>query len=130
MTRKTARTLRSRDAFLMADAVMGIVVVAVLSVSLIAVLGKRRQAAQQLSDLREATRAAEAALTDLQAARPPPAPGSGKVVRPLGPSATPRRTWVEVEATVGNQRVTLAGLVPGGAAMQPAATQPSAGEAP
>src|SRR5688572_2067671 len=108
-----------RNAFFIADAVMGIAIVAVLSVSLIGVLGRRRQAAQKLSDLREATRAAEATLTDLQAGGPPPAPGSGKVVRSLAPSETAGNAWVEVEATVGGQRAVLAGLVPAGAATKP-----------
>ena len=127
--------MRRRKAFLIADAVIGIAIVAVLSVSLIGALGRRRQAAQKLSDLREATRAAEATLTELQAGGPAPASGSGKVLRPLAASATPGLAWVEVEATVGSQRAVLAGVVPAGrvpAGQVPggASTKPSDGEAP
>src|SRR5688572_13443842 len=116
-----------RNAFFIADAVIGIAIVAVLSVSLIGLLGRRRQAAQRLADLREATRAAEAVMTDLQAGKPAWAPGarpgSAATVRDLAPSDTPGRTWVEVDVTVGSQRAVLAGLVPVVAATQPSTTE-------
>ena len=118
-----------RNAYFIADAVIGIAIVAVLSVSLIGLLGRRRQAAQRLADLREATRAAEAVLTNLQAGKPAwgpgAAPGSAATVRQLAPSDAPGRAWVEVDVTVGSQRALLAGLVPA----RPA-TQPEKGEAP
>src|SRR5687767_15362222 len=117
--------MRRRNGVFIADAVIGIAIVAVLSVSLIGVLGRRRQAAQKLSDLREATRAAEAALTDLQAGRPvraATAPGFAVRVTPspvaTGTAAAPApagRAWVDVEATVGGQRATLTGFAPAGA---------------
>ena len=125
--------MRRRNGYFIADAVIGIAIVAVLAVSLMGVLGRRRQAAQNLSDFREATRAAEAALTDLQAGRPPRASASGSTIRvtpapvATGSAAAPApagRVWVEVEATVSGQRATLTGLAPAGAT-----TQPTAGEA-
>ena len=124
-----------RKGLFLSDVIIGLAIVAVLTVSLMAALGRHRQASRKLADLREATRSAEAVLTDLQAGRASPASDLAFTVAAISPPtgdaasgpAPSGGTWVEVAVTVGGQRATLTGLVPSGAVP---ATGPSTREAP
>jgi type II secretory pathway pseudopilin PulG len=111
--------MTSRRGLFIADAVAALAIVGVLTAALVVVLGRQRRAAHNLADMREATRAAEAVLADLQAGRQPRDSAAGGVtIRPLPSNADDKQTtpagqgWVEVEVTVGRQRALLAGLVP------------------
>src|SRR5688572_21320723 len=107
--------MTKRKGLFLADVIIGLAIVTVLTVSLMAALGRHRQAARKFADLREATRSAEAVLTDLQAGRAPTASASEFTVAPIPPPAgdpaaatvPPGRTWVEVAVRVGGQRATL-----------------------
>jgi len=104
-----------RRAIVVADAVMGISVLAVVAVVLVTAVGRQRLACQRLTDARQAVRAAEAVLADLQAGLEMPGSDAQTtlVVRPCTGDAAPRQFhWIEVSATVGGQTRALVGLVP------------------
>ena len=101
-----------RTGFFLADAVIGLALLAILSVALISIVRRERRAATVLSDQREATGAAEAVLSGLQA-RLPPAPGTDVRLTPSpGGDPVAGQAWVEVRATVRGRSASVVGLVP------------------
>ena len=121
-------TRRSRG-FFEIDVLIGLIIVAALTVALAAVLGRQHRAVQKLADARAAAAAAEAVLTDLQSGKPATSfqgePDVSVKIRslpaeadapPAEADAPPAGAWVEVAVTVRAGRATLVGLVPGSAA--------------
>jgi hypothetical protein len=127
-----ARLRVRRAGFLELDILAGLFIVAALTLSLAAVLGRQHRAVQKLADSRAAMQVAETVLTDLQAGRAGPGgapqPGGGGPdtsveVRPAGDGANAANaadahsgTWVEVVVTVRGGHASLVGPVPSAAA--------------
>jgi hypothetical protein len=101
-------------AFLTADLLVGLGIVAALGVSLFVTVGRAGRVVSKLSDARAAARAAEAAMADLQAERPLGiAPGMTVTVRPEPDGIPiPGHAWVRVNAVWADQSAELIGLIP------------------
>jgi hypothetical protein len=113
---------------MMLDVLVGLALVSALAATLIVLSGRQRRVSDGLADVRAAGRAAEAALADLQAGRPPKAvPGEGLAFARAtteGADAVPAgRAWVTVRATVNGRSAALIGLVPDGEALKGALRQ-------
>jgi hypothetical protein len=108
----------TRRGFMLGDFVMGLGLVAVLSVILASSIGRKQATEDRLSDLRAAQRVAEHALLNLQHGQPLPTL-SGDVqiaVRSaVGGEAPAGYTWAAVDVTLRNRRATLVGLLPSAA---------------
>lgn len=135
MVRPTTRLPPDRRrGIVMLDVLVGLALVSALAATLILLASRQRRVSVGLADVRAAGRAAEAALADLQAGRPPtPGPGEAvEVVRAAtgGADAAPAgRAWVTVKATMNGRTASLTGLVPDGEALQAGVRQapPTAG---
>ena len=106
----------AKHGIIFVDTVLGIALLAVaLSVLLVAITREGR-AAQQLADARQAARAAEAVLCQMQAHLPVrPLDNELHVVlndAPGGGGAVAGNRWVEVTATIRGQTRSVIGLVP------------------
>lgn len=111
---RSAASAASRG-FMLADAIIGMAVLATVMVVLAIGLSREHRSSETLSQSRRAVRAAEAALADLQAGRAMPAEFDGAALRIQGAenAAAPAGfRWVEVRATIGGRQAALAGLVP------------------
>lgn len=105
-----------RRGFFIYEMIIGIGILAVAALVLFVATTRTHVASSRLADARAATRAAEAALINMQAGLPP-----GDVdkethvqVAPVAsaPAAPDGWHWVEVTASVRGQTRTLTGLVP------------------
>ena len=112
-----------RRGIIIADAMLGMLLLAIAALVLGIALTRGRTAELRLADTRQATRLAEAVLADLQAGQNPPQAGPDEtiVVQPAKGGQIGSHRWVEVTATVRGQRRALIGPAPGGPASQPAA---------
>jgi type II secretory pathway pseudopilin PulG len=109
------KTPRRRCAFLIAEAIMGLAIIVILTAVLSVALVRQNRASHKLSDSRAAERAAERTLTALQVRRPPPAPEEGSVIEiiPIQPAAgVGDLVWVQVRVTHRGRTATLVGLAP------------------
>jgi hypothetical protein len=109
------QTRRCRRGFLVADAVIGLILLTVVGLAVATVCRWQSHAAKQLADERAATRAAEYALIELHQGHPVPAQlGEPVVVRvePAsgGGAAMGGYQWVRVTATCDGRSVALVGL--------------------
>jgi hypothetical protein len=102
---------RSRARGLMvADAVAGLALLAVLATTIVIAVRSQGIASERLSDSRGATWAAEEALAEMQAGRPA---GKEVLVDDLKADATPEGfAWVRVHAERHGRSADLIGLVP------------------
>ena len=146
-------------AFMLADAVMGLAIVALLAASMAVVLNRQAHGTRRLADERAATWAAELALAQLRAGRPaaevaPAGAGAAGAagataeagadadavagtgtesieVEPAAGGAAPAGyEWVRVRAGVNGRRAALVGLVPAIAAAAAAPGGPVGGRDP
>lgn len=108
-------TRRRRGIFTL-DAAMGLAIIAILGGILTTALVQHSKIIDRFADQRSATRAAEAALLQLQTGESPDPPLE---IHPFDTPAPPGEVWVRVRATSGGRQVELIGLVP--AAAQPEA---------
>ena len=105
---------RSRG-FVLADVIMGLVIVGILAASLTVLMGRYRDASRRMSDMRAAVAVAEHAVAALQAGQPPPAPEADQelLLRPLDVEGTPPRLrWVRITVIHHDQQAELTALVP------------------
>jgi len=116
--------MNARRAFMLPDVIVGIAIVAVLLVIMTVVLSRQQQAAAALAEHRRATRAAEAALIDLQMGH---ALEQGKSISTRDVAGVPAPAgyrWIQVEAISGKQRSVIVGLVPQNAILPSTGGQP------
>ena len=92
---------RKREAFLLADAMMGIAILATLIAVFAGALGAQNRSSQRLADSRAAWRAAESALSELQAGR---ATNRAEMNSGTGGRAPAGFVWVEAVASSGNAK--------------------------
>jgi hypothetical protein len=109
------QTRRWRRGFFLTDAVIGLILLAVVGGAIATVCRWQSRAAKRLADERAATRAAEYALIELYQGHPVPAQrGEPAVVRvePAsgGGIAADGYLWVRVTATCDGRSVVLVGL--------------------
>jgi type II secretory pathway pseudopilin PulG len=106
--------MRSRRGWVFIDVVMAIILVSIIAAMLSAAADWHQRALRHLTDSRSATRLAESAISSMQSGQTPSQGGdSGLTFHKLSASSDfPGKTWVQVEATVGNRRASLIGLVP------------------
>jgi type II secretory pathway pseudopilin PulG len=105
---------KPRRAFLLADLLVGLGIVAVLTVSVFVILDRASRIATKMSDSRNSARTAEAVLADLQADRPAGPSRDFKINVRAEPDgvAVPGHVWVRVTAAAHDQSAELVGLVP------------------
>lgn len=111
----SGRAAANPRGFMLIDAIIGMAVVGAVMVVMAVAMGRERRAAGTLAQTRRAVRAAEAALTELQAGRTMPMEMDGATVQIQnvpGTVAPPGFRWVEVRATSDGRQAALAGLVP------------------
>jgi hypothetical protein len=113
-----------RPAFLTADLLIGMSIVAVLAVLLFVMLGRASRLASKGSDTRASARVAESALADLQAERAVSTPTGATIDIRAEPGGAVVRsyTWVRVSAAVADESAELVGLVPDGPRLRQALT--------
>lgn len=105
--------MNKRTAFMFADVLMALAVIAVIGGVLLMTLGRHHRAMRSLADGRRAAELAEQALLELRT--------SGKTqvkaeVRRLPSEGLQGQMWIEVRTSVGGRSATLVGLVPASAA--------------
>lgn len=108
--------MRCRRGVILADVVLGLVIVAATGALLSTTIARHHKAGERLAGSRAAVRAAERVLTDLQLEQPPPAndDGSRWEIQRLEAPAPPGQSWVEVRAFSQERSASLTGLVPAG----------------
>jgi hypothetical protein len=114
-TRIPTQTRQQRRGFFVTDAVIGLILLAVVGIAVATVCRWQSRAAKRLADQRAATRAAEYALIELHQGHPVPAQlGEPAVVRvePAsdGGAAVDGYQWVRVTARCDGQSIALVGL--------------------
>ena len=118
-----------RRGFFIYEMIIGMGILAIAALVLFVASTRTHLASTRFADARAATRAAEAALIDLRAGLPPEKADKDTHVdvAPVAssPAAPAGWQWVNVTATVHDQRRTLTGLVP----QRPADTAPASGGA-
>jgi hypothetical protein len=114
--------MRRRGAFMLADVVIGLIVLTLVAVIFTSAVGRQQKAARRLGAQREAVRIAEAVLTGLQthAATPRGDDETTISIREM-PSVRPsgRTKWAEVSVNHRGRVATLVGAVPASAATAP-----------
>jgi type II secretory pathway pseudopilin PulG len=111
--------MKHRRAFLMADAVVGLAIVALLATLLAVAVNRQQMARQRLTDTRYAQRLAEYVLLSLQHNQPIPletAETKIEIHPTPGGSAPPGYAWTIVQTHVHSQAAQLIGLTPTGKA--------------
>ena len=106
---------RRRRGFLLADMLVGFLVLGVLATAVAVMLYQQRQASVTLTEQRRAVRLAERVLHDLQLGElPPPATPSQRIsLRPLPDGQdVPGHAWVRVRVELDRADAALVGLVP------------------
>jgi hypothetical protein len=106
--------MRARRGWVFIDVVMAMILVSLIAAMLGLAADWHQRALRHLADSRSATRLAESAILSMQSGQAPsPSGDAALTVRKLSDSSdVPGKTWVEVDATVGNRRASLIGLVP------------------
>jgi Tfp pilus assembly protein PilX len=103
--------------FVIADALIGLFVVAALAFILTSAARDHGRVSARMIDQADALRQAQAVLQQLRSGEAAVLP-EGSSIRPLSVADTPPgRQWVEVSVSGGRKTVTLTGLVPAGAAL-------------
>lgn len=120
----------ARRAFVMADAVMALVIVGLLAAAMSVALGRQARATQRLADERAATWAAERVLSRLQSGgardEQVDVDGAGIRIDPAEGGETPAgHAWVRVRAEGNGRKASLVGLVPGDRVEKEAASAPA-----
>jgi hypothetical protein len=107
----------TRRAFLLADVLVGLSIVAMLAGLLAVAVNRQHMAAQRLADLRSAQRLAENVLLNLQHHQPvPTAPADAtiQIDRTTTGTAPTGFTWTIVQTRVNAESTKLIGLAPTG----------------
>ena len=107
--------MKHRRAFLFADALIGLAIVAMLATLLAVAVNRQQLARQRLADTRSAQRLAEYVLLSLQHGQPiPPAPADAKIeIHPAQGGVAPAGfAWKIVQTHVHSQTAKLIGLTP------------------
>lgn len=105
----------ARRGIMLLDALIGLAVVAVLIIVLSIAMTRQQRAGSALAEHRRAIRAAEAAMTRMQAGEqfPPELFDAQLSQQPIASNAAPAGYhWIRIEAKVNRQQSTLIGLVP------------------
>jgi len=106
---------RARRAFLLADVIVGLSIVALLAGILAVAVNRQYVARQRLADSRSAERLAEYVLLSLQHNQPvPPAPADAtiEIHRAAGGIAPAGFAWTIVQTHVNSESAKLIGLTP------------------
>lgn len=102
--------------FFIYEMIIGMGILAVAALVLFVATTRTHLASSRFADARAATRAAEAALVNLQAGLPPGEVDKDTHVQvapvPSSPGSPAGWYWVDITATVRDQARTLTGLVP------------------
>jgi type II secretory pathway pseudopilin PulG len=107
------RSTDSSRAFMMLDALIGLMIVGALGLILATAVGTQYRAQQKLADLRAANRFAERILLNLQHGQSPPTlPSTDVKMHPINGGAPKGYTWTAVEVTVRGRNAILYGIVP------------------
>jgi hypothetical protein len=106
--------MRARNGWVFLDVVMGIILVSFIAAILGAAADFHQRAQRHLADTRAAARLAESALLSMQSGQTPRPFGEASLAfhRLSASSDFPGKTWVRVEAAVGDRTASLVGLVP------------------
>ncbi len=106
--------MRIRRGWVFIDVVMAMILVSLIATMLGAAANWHQRALTHLSDSRSATRLAESAILSMQSGQAlSQSADAALTIHKLSDSSdVPGKTWVEVDATVGNRRASLVGLVP------------------
>lgn len=106
--------MRRRSGWVFIDVLTGIILVGALALILAAGASRQERGERHIANTRAAARLAESTLISLQALQQPALPRDARVViRDLGPFADlPGMRWNEVRAEIGDQKVSIIGLVP------------------
>jgi type II secretory pathway pseudopilin PulG len=98
---------------MIADAVAGIALLAVLATSIVIAVRSQQRGAERLSDSRGATWVAERALAEMQAGRAVSMAASDVRVEPLDAESVPQGfAWVRVRGERNGRSAEVIGLVP------------------
>lgn len=106
---------RKTGGFFILEMIVGLGLLAVAAFVLVLATSRLHLASSAMADSRQATRAAEATLSQLQAglASEPPAADTQVRITPVNPALEGENwQWVDVTATVRGQTRTLTGRVP------------------
>jgi type II secretory pathway pseudopilin PulG len=102
-----------RRAFFTIDALIGLLIVAVLAAALGVALARQRRALTRFEDARSAIHLAERTLIELQNRRTLTRGRAEVAVRNLDDTAAPDGyAWIEITASVGGRDAVILGLVP------------------
>lgn len=106
--------MRAPRGAILADAVLGLVIVAATGALLSTTISRHQQAGERLAATRAAVRAAERVLTDLQLGQVPPTSDDRAwwEIRKLDAPAPAGQVWVEVRAVSGGRSASLTGIIP------------------
>jgi Tfp pilus assembly protein PilX len=106
--------MRARRGWVFIDVVMAMILVSLIAAMLGVAADWHQRALRHLADSRSATRLAESAILSMQSGETPSQSGdAGVTISKLSDASdVPGKAWVRVEATVGNRRSSLVGLVP------------------
>ena len=110
----TQHPYHDRRGFMLIDVIVGLIVVAILTVTLGVAVTKQRRATDRLGDSRESMRLAEQTLTSLQTAAPPPTAPQDVTVsvkRDDSIRAPSGCVWALVTVTQNGRSVELAGII-------------------
>ena len=108
-------------AFMMADVLTGLAIVASLAIVLAVAVGRERAAEQKLADSRAAIRVAERAMLSLQRRQElPKIDGVALTVRKAARGIAPAGyQWITIDSVVRGRHATLCGLAPSQVGDQP-----------
>lgn len=106
--------MRFRRGWVFIDVVMAMILISLIAAMLGAAANWHQRALRHLADSRSATRLAESAILSMQSGQTPSRGSDAALtIHKLSDSSDiPGNAWVEVDATVGNRRASLVGLVP------------------
>jgi hypothetical protein len=116
---KPAKTVRHKNAFMIADVMMALGLLGVTAVIFISAVNRTDRASDKLANTRYAGHVAEEVLSNLQANLPTPQsdPDTKISIDPTeGGAPIPGHHWVQVTVTHQGQSAALTGLVPDSAA--------------
>ncbi len=105
--------MRRRSGIILADVVLGLLIVAATGALLSATTSHHRKASERLAASRAAVRAAERVLSDLQLGQAPAASNENLKweLRPLEAAAPSGHAWVEVRVVHRERSTSVTGII-------------------